>query len=78
MQSNHDLSKFPGGARLGLRFGMDKYRLSPPPAWLHWLFLAAVTLGAIRLTSGGAGIDLRPLLGAVLVMVCWLGCAQKA
>ena len=53
-------------------------KLAPPPAWLHWLFLAVVTLGAIRLTSGGAGIDCRPLLAAVLVMLCWLGCAKKA
>jgi len=58
---------------------MDAFpTLSPPPVWLHWLFLAVVTLAAIRLTTGAAGVDFRPLLAAVLVMLCWLGCAQKA
>jgi len=58
---------------------MDAFpKLSPPPAWLHWLFLAVVTLGVMRLTTGEVDIDFRPLLAAVLVMLCWLGCAQAA
>jgi hypothetical protein len=58
---------------------MDKYRkLPPPPGWLHWLFFTVVALGAIRLATGAVGIDLRPLLAAILVMLFWLGYAQKA
>jgi hypothetical protein len=58
---------------------MDSFpKISPPPAWLHWLFLAVVALGAMRLASGVEGVDFRPLLAAVLVMLTWLGCAQKA
>ena len=58
---------------------MDAFpRVAPPPAWLHWLFLAVVAAGAVRLTGDAAAVDFRPLLAAVLVMLCWLGCAQKA
>jgi len=58
---------------------MDSFpRFAPPPRWLHWFFLAVVTLGAMRMATGGLGIDLRPLLAAVLVMLFWLGCAKKA
>ena len=53
-------------------------RLAPPPAWLHLLFLAVAATGVIRLTNGAAGIDFRPFLAAVLVMLCWLGCAREA
>jgi hypothetical protein len=52
-------------------------KLAPPPGWLHCLFLAVATLGAIRLTTAGAGVDLRPLLAASLVMLFWLGYAQR-
>jgi hypothetical protein len=57
---------------------MDQFpKLSPPPGWIHWLFLAVVTLGAIRLMTGGGSVDVRPLLAASVVMLFWLGYAQR-
>jgi hypothetical protein len=34
-------------------------------------------LGGMRLMTEGAGVDVRPLLAASVVMLFWLGYAQR-